>query len=66
MRYLDSNVFIIAALYTDELGEKARGLISAVEKDRVNAATSGNYIGLKFGARTAPTTSYLLWSNFKR
>ncbi|MEE8359200.1 MAG: type II toxin-antitoxin system VapC family toxin [Candidatus Hydrothermarchaeales archaeon] len=40
MIYLDSNVFIIAALYTDDVGEKARELIKAIEEGEVKAATS--------------------------
>ncbi len=40
MIYLDSNVFITAALYTNDIGETARELIKAVEDGKVKAATS--------------------------
>jgi|Deesub1362A_J573_1020465.scaffolds.fasta_scaffold00350_9 predicted nucleic acid-binding protein len=40
MIYLDSNVFIIAALYTNTLAEKARELIREVEEGKVKTATS--------------------------
>lgn len=40
MIYIDSNVFIVAALYTDDVAEKARGLVGAIEEGEVEAATS--------------------------
>ena len=40
MMYLDSNVFVSAALYTDELGDRAREIVSGVELGKLKAATS--------------------------
>ena len=40
MIYLDSNVFVSAALYTDELGDRAREIVGLVEVGRLKAATS--------------------------
>lgn len=40
MRYLDSNLFIYAALYTDERGEKARDYIEKIRKGDEKAITS--------------------------
>lgn len=40
MIYIDSNVFIAAALYTDDVAEKAREIIKTVEDGELKAATS--------------------------
>ena len=40
MIYLDSNVFVSAALYTDVLGDRAREIVGLVELGKVKAATS--------------------------
>lgn len=40
MKYIDSNLFIYAALYSDERGEKARNFIKKVRKGDREAVTS--------------------------
>jgi len=40
MIYLDSNIFIIGALYNDEKGEKAREILKDIKNGRRKAATS--------------------------
>lgn len=40
MIYLDSNIFIIAALYSDEKGEKAKGILRDIRDGKEKAATS--------------------------
>ncbi|MDI6654983.1 MAG: type II toxin-antitoxin system VapC family toxin [Candidatus Hydrothermarchaeota archaeon] len=40
MIYLDSNIFIIATLYSDEKGERARGILRDIRDGKKKAATS--------------------------
>lgn len=40
MKYLDSNLFIYAALYTDERGQRARDLMKKIRKGEEKAITS--------------------------
>ena len=40
MLYLDANVFIYAAINTEEIGEKARNLLQKIQQGQEQAATS--------------------------
>lgn len=40
MLYLDANVFIYAAINTEEIGEKARALLQKIQQGEEQAATS--------------------------
>jgi uncharacterized protein len=40
MLYLDANVFIYAAINTEEIGQKARGLLQKIQQNEEQATTS--------------------------